>query len=481
MFKKGDIVEIEITDVSDQGKGIGKADGMAVFVGGTVMGDVVSCELTKVKKRYAFGKLLEVVKASEYRIEPICQYSGQCGGCPLMNMSYRGQLELKKKHVLDRLTHLGHLEDPQVNEIIGMEEGQEFNYRNKGTMPVSTGGNRLKKGGILENLGEPAIGFYKNKSHEVVDCQDCIIQSKAAMAAVAATRQFMKEDNISAWDDQWELGLMRHMVVRTAFETGEVMVTYIINGKGIPNGEKLVAMLDEAVYDAGFYLESVNISSKTDKEANGEIYGKTVDPYAGKNVIIDYIGDLKFEISPRSFYQVNPVMTEKLYSKAREYAQLTGEENLLDLYCGVGSIGLFCAGQAGYVLGIESIKEAVVDANRNAAINGIVNARFLTGKAEEVLPELLKGEGDEDLVKVAKNADVVVLDPPRAGCHEDLLDAVCEISPKRIVYVSCDPATLARDVAYLEEKGFKFEEATPVDMFPWTLHVETVALLSCME
>ena len=478
MFKKGDIVQIEITDVSDQGQGIGKAEGMAVFVGGTVMGDVVSCELTKVKKRYAFGKLVEVVKPSEYRIEPMCQYSGQCGGCPLVDMSYQGQLILKRKHVVDRLAHLGHLEDPKVNEIIAMEEGQEFNYRNKGTMPISTGGNRLKKGGVLENLGEPAIGFYKNRSHQVIDCQDCMIQSKAAMAAVEATRQFMKEDNISAWDDKWEQGLLRHMVVRTAHETGEVMVTYIINGKGIPNGEKLVGMLDDAIYDAGFYLESVNISSKTDKEANGEIYGKTVDPYAGKNVIIDYIGDLKFEISPRSFYQVNPVMTEKLYGKAKEYAQLTGVEHVLDLYCGVGSIGLFCSEQAKYVLGIESIKEAVVDANRNAAINGIINARFLTGKAEDVLPELLKGEGDEDLVEVAQNADVVILDPPRAGCHENLLDAVCQIGPKRIVYVSCDPATLARDVAYLETQGFKFEEATPVDMFPWTLHVETVALLS---
>ena len=478
MFKKGDIVQVEITDISDQGQGIGKAEGMACFVGGTVMGDTVLCELTKVKKRYAFGKLLEVVKPSEYRIESQCVYSGKCGGCPLINMDYEGQKILKRKHVIDRLTHLGHLDNPKVNSIIAMEDDFEFNYRNKATMPISTGGNRLKKGGVLENLGEPSVGFYKNKSHEVVDCMDCMIQSKAAMAAAAATRQFMKEDNISAWDDKWELGLMRHMIVRTAFDTGEVMVTYIINGKGIPNGEKLVGMLDDAIYNAGFYLESVNISSKTDKEANGEIYGKTVEPYAGKNVIVDYIGDLKFEISPRSFYQVNPLMTEKLYEKAKEYANLDGEENLLDLYCGVGSIGLFCADKANYVLGIESIKEAVVDANRNAAINGIINARFLTGKAEEVLPELLKGEGDEDLVNVAKNAHVVILDPPRSGCHEDLLKAVVEIAPKRIVYVSCDPATLARDIACLEGKGYKFEEATPVDMFPWTLHVETVALLT---
>ena len=237
-------------------------------------------------------------------------------------------------------------------------------------------------------------------------------------------------------------------------------------------------MLDEAVYEEGFYLESVNISVKKDKESNGEIYGKTIEPYAGKNVIVDYIGDLKFEISPRSFYQVNPKMTAKLYGKAKEYAGLTGNENLLDLYCGVGSIGLFCADSAKYVLGIEAVKEAVVDANRNAAINGIVNARFLTGKAEEVLPELLGGTGDEDLVKVAGNADVVILDPPRSGCHEDLLDAVVTVNPERVVYVSCDPATLARDVAYLAERGYELKEATPFDMFPWTLHVETIALLS---
>ena len=235
MFKKGDTVKIEITDISDQGQGIGKADGMAVFVGGTVMGDKVTCELTKVKKRYAFGKLLSVDEPSEYRIEPMCRYSDQCGGCPLITTSYEGQLALKEKHVQDRLMRLGGISAPQVNSIVGMDEGEEFYYRNKGTMPVSTGGNRMKKGGILENLGDPAIGFYKNRSHQVVDCRECMIQSRAAMAAVDATRRFMEEDNISAWDDKWELGLMRHMIVRTAFETGEVMVTYIINGKGIPN------------------------------------------------------------------------------------------------------------------------------------------------------------------------------------------------------------------------------------------------------
>ena len=478
MFEKGQIVQIEIEDISDQGQGIGKYQGMAIFVGGVTLGDKVTVELTKIKKRYAFAKLVSVDQPSPYKVESICQYQNQCGGCPLMNTSYEGQLVLKEKHVKDRLTRLGNLENPTVNPIVGMEEGTELFYRNKATLPISTGGNIMRKGGIIENLDKPKIGFYKGKSHEVVDCKECYIQSKAAMVAVDATRQFMEEDNITAWDDKWEQGLMRHMIVRTSFETGEVMVTYIINGKGIPNAEKLIEMLDDAVYEAGFSLESVNISTKKDKVVGGEIYGKEVTPYAGKHIIVDYIGDLKFEVSPRSFYQVNPVMTEKLYTKAKEYANLTGSENVLDLYCGVGSIGLFMADQAKQVLGIEVVKEAVLDANRNAVINGIVNARFLTGKAEDELPKLIDGKGDEDLVKVAQNADVVVLDPPRAGCAPWLLDAVCQVGPERIVYVSCDPATLARDIKILGENGYDFVEATPYDLFPMTNHVETVVLMS---
>ena len=478
MFEKGQIVQIEIEDISDQGQGIGKAEGMAIFVGGVTLGDKVTVELTKIKKRYAFAKLIEINKPSQYKVKPVCQYQSQCGGCPLMNTSYQGQLVLKEKHVKDRLSRLGGLDNPKVNPIVGMDEGTEFYYRNKATMPISTGGNIMRKGGIIENLGDPAIGFYKGKSNEVVDCKECYIQSPAAIAAMEATRAFMEQDNITAWDDKWEQGLMRHMIVRTSFKTGEVMVTYIVNGKGIPNGEKLIEMVDDAVYEAGFSLESVNISTKKDKVIGGEIYGKEIIPYAGKHIIVDYIGDLKFEVSPRSFYQVNPIMTEKLYAKAKEYAQLTGEENILDLYCGVGSIGLFMADKAKQVLGIEVVKEAVLDANRNAVINGIVNARFLTGKAEEELPKLLDGKGDADLVKVAKNADVVVLDPPRAGCAPWLLDAVCQVAPERIVYVSCDPATLARDIKILCDNGYEFVEATPYDLFPMTNHVECVCLLS---
>ena len=353
---------------------------------------------------------------------------------------------------------------------------EPFYYRNKAQFPISTGGIITRKGGIVENLGEPAVGFYKPRSHEVVNCYDCMLQSPAAMAAADALRQFMEEDNITAWDERWEKGLMRHLIVKTAFGTGEVMVILVINGKGIPNAPKLIELLDDAIYEAGFNLESVVIN--VNKKKTSEIMGDECIPIAGKPTINEVVGDLTFEISPMSFYQVNPVQMEKLYDKALEYAALTGTETVLDLYCGIGTIGLYCAKDAGQIVGIEVVKNAVIDANRNAVVNGIVNARYICGKAEEEMPRLLKvtDPGDE-IANAVKSANVVILDPPRAGCRPELLDAVVEVSPDRIVYISCDPATLARDIKFLGEKGYYFVEATPVDMFPWTSHCEVVSLL----
>lgn len=482
-MNKGDIVRLTIEDISNEGQGIGKADGLAVFVKNAVVGDVVDAELTKVKKNYAFGKVTEYVSLSEMRQEAICDYAGECGGCVFQQMKYQSQLELKGKQIRDKLIRLGGLENPTVRETIGMEE--PVHYRNKASMPVSTGGLITKKGGITEPVHEPRIGFYRAKSHDVVDCQNCLIQSEPAMAAASALRKFMEEDNITSYDPRWEKGLMRHMVVRTAFGTGEVMVILVINGKGIPNGEKLVEMLDEAIYNVPIYeegplagiefnLESVILN--INKKNSPEIMGSECITMAGKPTILEKVGGLKFEISPLSFYQVNPVQMEKLYGKALEYADLEGNEKVLDLYCGVGTIGLFCAddmrrkGGSGSVLGIESVKEAVVDANRNAVINGIVNAQYMCGKAEEVLPEMMAAGKLSD-------ADVAILDPPRAGCDERLLDAIAEAAPKKIVYVSCDPATLARDIKYMTGCGYCFVEATPVDMFPWTGACEVVALL----
>lgn len=473
MFEKGQICEIAITDMSDEGQGIGRAEGMAVFVPDTVVGDTGQVQLTKVKKNYAFGRLLELTKPSESRIEPLCREGFQkgCGGCSLARMDYFGQLALKEKQVWDKLHRLGHIAAPNVKTILGMEE--PFHYRNKAQFPVSTGGIITRKGGIVENLGEPAVGFYQPRSHQVVDCPDCMLQSPAAMAAAEALRRFMKEDHITAWDPRWEKGLMRHLIVKTAFGTGEVMVILVINGKGIPGSQKLIRMLDDAVYEAGFSLESVILN--INKKKTSQIMGEECTPLAGKQTILETIGSLSFEISPMSFYQVNPVQMKKLYDKVLEYAALTGTENVLDLYCGVGTIGLYCASAAGQVVGIESIKSAVIDANRNAVINGIVNARFVCGKAEEELPRLLRSQDPEDVLAAAvQSADVVILDPPRAGCRPALLEAVAQVGPRRIVYVSCDPATLARDVKLLGELGYGLEEATPVDMFPWTGHTECV-------
>jgi len=432
-----------------------------------------------------------VVEESDLRQEPICQYAGQCGGCAFQKMTYEGQLELKKKQIVDKLVRLGGLEEPKVNDAIGMEE--PFRYRNKASMPVSTGGLITRKGGIVEPVHEPRIGFYQAKSHDVVDCEDCMLQSEPVMAAARALRQFMEEDNITSYDPRWEKGLMRHMIVRTAMGTGQVMVILVINGKGIPNASKLVQMLDDAIFDVPVYeegplagiefsLESVVIN--INKNNTSDILGEECITLAGSPTIMEKVGDLEFEISPLSFYQVNPQQMEKLYGKVVEYADLKGGETVLDLYCGVGSIGLFLADdmrkkgdEAGRVIGIESVKPAVIDANRNAVVNGIVNARYVCGKAEEEMPKMVSGEGLKDESLRITQADVVILDPPRAGCEEELLKAVVNVDPSKIVYVSCDPATLARDIKYLVANGYEFVEATPVDLFPWTSHCEVASLL----
>lgn len=476
MFQKGEEIEIYIEDISQQGQGIGKVNGFAVFVRDVIPGDRVKCLITKVKKSFAFAKPVEFIEASESRITPPCPYYKDCGGCDFGEINYQGQLEIKEKQVRDRLIRIGGLSNPKINNIIPMDE--PFFYRNKAVMQISTGGNIMRKGGIIENLGEPAVGFFKKKTHEVVDCEECLLQNPATMAAAKAMRGFMEEDNITAWDEKWQQGLMRQMTVKTASGTGEAMVIITINGKGIPNALKLINMLDDYIYDAGYTLESVYVGNN-----------KNLVNIAGKKVIEEILGDTKFEISPRSFYQVNPKMTVLLYNKVREYACLTGNENILDLYCGVGSIGLWCAKDAGKVLGIEREESAVIDANRNAVINGIVNARYIKGETEEILPELLKqgdeaavdkeapSYGDDEVIRIAQNVDVVILASPRSGCREELLDAVAEISPKKIVYVSCDAATLARDIKYLTTRGYNFIEATPVDVFCHTRHVECIALI----
>ena len=527
-MERGQIVELTIEDMSAEGQGIGRMDdGMVVFVTGTVPGDRVRVKLTKIKKHFAFGRAEEILEWSDSRNEEFdCpSYEKGCGGCPYAVIDYNAQLQLKEKQVRNKLIRLAGLTEPVIRPIIGMvdedNDGQGcFRYRNKAVFPVSTGGIITKKGGIVENLGDPAVGFFQAKSNEVVDCEDCYLQSMAAMAAADALRRFMEEDHITGFDPKWEKGLMRHLIVKTAFGTGEVMVILVINGKGIPNAPKLIEMLDETIDEVGYSLESVvvnvnkadgkNVEKNKKKDRSeirytGEMLGQEYLTIAGKPTILEQVGNLQFEISPASFFQVNPVQMERLYDQVRAYvmsaAELQGRPPvLLDLYCGVGSIGLYCADLAEMVVGIESVKEAVTDANRNAVINGIVNARYLCGRAEEVLPAYvnggekvtqngnqtgrMKGAGrsnevklDASLQEYIRRADIAILDPPRAGCRPELLQAVCESGVEGIVYVSCDPATLARDIRLLGEMGYAFVEGTPVDMFPHTVHVETVALI----
>lgn len=571
-MEKGNIVEVRIEDMSGEGQGIGKtADGFVVFVPGAVAGDVVRAELTKVKKNYGFARLLDVLEESPDRTDEFdCEFfENGCGGCQFGRLRYGAQLALKESQVRSRLERIACLQDPVIRPIIGMDNDGSgpYRYRNKAQFPVSTGGIITRKGGIVENLGDPAVGFFRAKSHEVVDCGDCYLQSLPAMAAADALRRFMEEDHITAWDPKWEKGLIRHLIVKTGFYTGEVMVVIVINGNGIPNVQKLVEMLDDAIYDVGYSLESVVVNIKKGEAGAGggagagaggkkrgsrsgggskaarrpkagagpDIMGDKNVVVAGKPVIIDRVGGLEFEISPMSFYQVNPVQMKRLYDKVREYCgfdtdagqagnaaaaevqadgimdgagQQDNEDKpvVLDLYCGIGTIGLYCADAAKAVVGIESVKEAVIDANRNAVINNIVNVRYICGKAEEILPQYMKaaqsiessenvdsaeqtentvnadgadnpGRINPELAVLIHSAEIAILDPPRAGCRPELLEAVANSGVDRIVYISCDAATLARDIKLLGDLGYRFIEATPVDMFPWTGHCEVISKL----
>ena len=495
-------IELTIDDMSVEGHGIGRTrDGMVVFVEGALKGDKVRAEITRLKKRFAFAKATEILEGSPLREKDFdCPYHREgCGGCPFGELSYHAQLEIKEGHVRDRLERIAGI-DPDtpglIRPIQGMKEEDNdhqgcWRYRDKATFNVSTGGIVTKKGGIVEAAGSPSVGFYRAGSKETFDCLDCYLQTMAAMAAADALRCFMVEDNITGYDPRWKKGLIRSMIVKTAFATGEVMVVILINGKGIPGEGKLAAMLDERIEVAGYSLESIVVGVKRDDRSNAVRY----ETIAGKGTITDEVGSLKFEISPASFFQVNPVQMKRLYDMVRAYVEDASRDGrrpvVCDLYCGVGSIGLYCADLAEMIIGVESVREAVLDANRNAVINGIVNARYICGRAEEVLKECVFGTGretagaepDDDKVDLElagwiRRTDIAILDPPRAGCSRDLLDAVAFADIPRIVYVSCDPATLARDLKHLRDLGYEPLEVTPLDMFPQTRHVEAVTLLS---
>lgn len=476
-MEKGQTIELLIEDMLDDGRAFGRCEGCAVFVsGGAVPGDQIRAKVTKAKKSSAEAALDEIVAPSPDRQAAPCPYFGKCGGCALQELSYEAQKKLKAGQVKAKIERLGGVEDPAVNEMIGAET-LEY-YRNKAVFAVGPHGE---------------VGFLKGKSHFVMDIKDCMLQSDAAMVCADALRAFLKQSGARC---------IRQLTVKTAFGTGEVMAVLESEQKKVPQIEKLIELLDDAVYslsgeeEQAFYsLESVAVVHQ------GRCSIAAGKPTITEEVVTDDGRSLRFEISPQSFYQVNPEQMVKLYDKAAEYADLKGGETVLDLYCGAGTIGIWLldklrsrdeeAFEKTKVIGIESVKPAVLDANRNSVINGLVNTRYLCGRAEEELPGMMGlaklykwNEVNERVEREPEirleSADVAVLDPPRAGCGEALLAAVAQAAPGRIVYVSCDPGTLARDIRYLTANGYEFIEATPVDQFPWTTHCEVTALLKRM-
>jgi len=431
--------------MTHEGMGVGRIDGLAVFVEGAVTGETVEIKIIKVNKNYAVGKLLNVIEPSPGRTAPFCGIYGKCGGCSLQHMDYETQLDFKTGVVRDSIGRIAGLSGIEVRRTIGMDD--PMGYRNKAQYPVAL------------VSGDVAVGFYAKRSHRVVPNEGCGIQNDISARAAAIVRDFIKRNNISVYDETTGKGVVRHVVVRTAFKTGEAMVILVINADGIPAKEKLVEMITKEIPAVKSIF--LNINRKNTNVVLGE---KDVNIY-GKKTITDYIGRLRFEISPRSFFQVNPVQTEILYGKALEYADLTGNETVFDLYCGIGTISLFLSQRAKKVYGIEEVEAAVEDARENARKNSVDNVEFILGKAEEVFPKLYES---------GIRADVVVVDPPRKGCDEKLLDTIVKMGPERLVYVSCNPSTLARDLKYLDGNGYRVQEVQPVDMFPYTPHVEVI-------
>lgn len=446
---KNEEYEIKIDDLGVNGEGIGRIDGYTLFVQGALPGEKIKVKVIKVNKKYGYGKLLEVIEPSPDRVQPVCKHARRCGGCQLQHLSYSAQLDFKTKLVQDAFERIGRIKDKEVKPTIGMEK--PWRYRNKAQFPVGIMKDRL------------AIGFYAPRSHEIIDMDSCHIQHGVNDMLVNIIRDFIDKYSISTYDESSRKGIIRHIVIKTGFTSNEIMVIVVTATKELPHKDELINMIREAVPNVSSIVQNVN-----SKDTN-VILGYKNTTIWGKDYIIDSIDDLKFKISPLSFFQVNPVQTSVLYRKALEYARLTGNETVIDAYCGIGTISLFMAKKAKKVYGIEVVDQAVRDARENAKLNGINNVEFMTGKSEDII---------HDLIRSGIKADVVVVDPPRKGCESIFLDTIAEMSPDRIVYVSCNPATLARDAGYLSERGYHPVEVQPVDMFPHTAHVETVVLMS---
>ncbi len=447
MLSKNKEYVVDIVDIGQGGVGIGKYEGFTVFVEGGLIQDKVKVRINKSKKNYAVGDIVEIIEKSPFRVDRICSDDlKDCGGCQIQELDYNKQLELKTNEVKQVISRIGKLENVEIHETIGMQS--PCRYRNKAQFPI-------------QNInGSTAIGFYKKKSHDVIPTDMCVIQHDINDKIIKIIKTYIQAYNVSIYNETTHTGVLRHLVTKVGFTTNEVMVVLVANGTNLPHLNELASVLKENI--PGFKTLVLNVN----KAKTNVILGKENKVIYGNGKINDYIGDLVFEISPLSFFQVNPVQTEVLYNKALEYAELKENDTVFDIYCGIGSISLFLAQKATKVYGIEIVEDAIKDAKINAKLNNLNNVEFYVGKAEEVVPKMYS-EG--------KTANVVVVDPPRKGCDEKVLDTIVSMKPDRVVYVSCNPSTLARDLAYLDERGYKCVEIQPVDMFPHTMHVESCA------
>ncbi|WP_243426066.1 23S rRNA (uracil(1939)-C(5))-methyltransferase RlmD [Mordavella massiliensis] len=458
-MQKNQLVTVEIEDMGAGGEGIGKVNGCALFIKDAIIGDVVEARIMKMKKNYGYAKLLNILTPSMARQNARCPEARRCGGCQIQEMAYEEQLAFKKAKVKNSLLRLGgvpeDLLDTVMEDIVGMEE--PFRYRNKAQYPVGR-----------DREGRLTAGFYAGRTHQIISLpeMDCALGAKENREILQVVLSFMEEYGIQPYDEETHSGLVRHILIRKGFRTGEIMVCLVINGAAIPNSSVLAERLCRIP-------GMTSVTYSINRERTNVIMGGDIRTVWGQDYITDLIGDIRYRISPLSFFQVNPVQTEKLYGAALEFAGLTGKETVWDLYCGIGTISLFLAQRAGRVYGVEIVPQAIEDAKKNATLNEITNASFYVGKAEEVLPD--------QYAKYGVSADVIVVDPPRKGCEQIVLETMVRMQPERIVYVSCDPATLGRDVKYLRENGYELTRVRPVDMFPQTVHVETVVLLSKLK
>ena len=446
--QKNEYYDVKIESLTHDGLGVARVDGFPVFVANALVGEEINMKVTLVKKTYAFGRAVDYFVTSGERVKPECGIYKQCGGCQVQHLSYEGQLKMKHDTVVNHLKRIGHIEDANVLPTIGMQNPSR--YRNKTQVPF----------GYAD--GKVVAGFYQKRSHEIINMQSCLIQTDISDQLVETMRQLCQELEIDPYNESLNLGVLRHVIVRVGFKTEEIMVTLVTRTHEIPNSELLIQRL------VSKYPKIKSIAQNVNPKVTNVIFGDETRILYGEPYIYDEMNGIRFAISPRSFYQVNPIQTETLYSKAVEYAQLSGNEIVFDAYCGIGTITLFLAQHAKQVYGVEIIPEAIEDAKMNARLNGFENTQFAVGKSEEIIPAWI----ENGIVP-----DVIVVDPPRKGCDRSLLDTMLEAAPDRIVYVSCDSSTLARDLRVLIDGGYKLEVVQPVDMFPQTAHIECVAKL----